>query len=222
MRTYEEFGRKFAPDMVIFGWNATDLADNVRSDLYRLKNGQLVVGNPAYLPSIEIQNFLMRSSAYRWIADDSDLYSLLRERGGLAARRLLAKVNQYWLSLGTTIARDQGVRGAEISQYPVALATALLQKSMMEVEQDNADFVVVDIPDRLSPTTFESSFGPISHNLPELKAVTPLDAFRAYAIPELYYEHGEGHLTPRAVAIVVGLTADAISKSPKLAGCSTE
>jgi hypothetical protein len=223
LRAYEGLGRKFAPDMVIFGWNSTDLADNVRSDLYRLQNGRLVVGNSTYLPSTEVQDFLTQSSVYRWVAEHSDLYNMVRERAGLITRRVLATASQYWLQFGTAMARDRNVRTVQTDEYPPALATALLQKSMDEVEHDGGDFVVVDIPDRLSRTTFSSSLDSISRKLPALETVMPLDAFRAFASPdrELYYEHGEGHLTPQGVAIIVNLTANAISKSAKLIGCPT-
>ncbi len=222
LRTYEALGRNFAPDVVIFGWNLSDLSDNVRADLYRLKNGQLVTASSTYLPSIEIQDFLMRSSIYRRIADHSHLYSLLRERAGLTSKRLLAKMKQFrfWFSPAAS-ARDRGSGDQQANQYPAALATALLQKSKQEVERDDRDFVLVDIPDRLSRTAFASSFDPLSRNLRGLKAVLPLDAFRAVAglDHKLYYEHGEGHLTPEAVDIVARLAAGVISKSPKLAGC---
>ena len=75
LRTYEAFGRNFNPDLVIFQWHLSDPGDNVRSDLYRIVNGQLLPGSPTYLPSVEVQDVLMQSRVYRWVADHSQLYS---------------------------------------------------------------------------------------------------------------------------------------------------
>jgi hypothetical protein len=219
LRTYEGFGRNFSPDIVVFGWNSSDLADNVRSDLYRLKDGQLVASSPTYLPSIDVQNFLMRSAIYRWIADNSHLYSLVRERAGLATKRLLTRIRQLRLPFSFTAAT--GDSREQTKRYSAAVATALLQASKREVEKDGRGFVLVDIPNRLSRTSFSSSFDPMAGDLRGLTVVRPLDAFRAAARPDrkLYYERGEGHLTPRGVDIVASLTADALVKSPKLANC---
>lgn len=222
LRTYEGFGRNFSPDIVMFGWNSSDLADNVRSDLYRLKGGQLVAGSPTYLPSIDIQNFLMRSAIYRWIADNSHLYSLVRERAGLATKRLLTRIRQLRLPFSFAAAADDRDSRERTKRYSTALATALLQESKREVEKDGRGFVLVDIPNRLSRTSFSSSFDPMARDLRGLKVVRPLDAFRAAARPDrkLYYERGEGHLTPRGVDIVASLTANALVQSPRFANCS--
>ncbi len=225
LRTYEAFGRNFAPDVVIFGWNSSDLADNVRADLYQLKNGRLVPGSPTYLPSTEVQNFLMESRVYLWIANHSHLYSLLRERIGLATKRLLARANRFRFRLSSTAtASNPDERNEQTNQYSAALAAALLQKSRQEAERGGSDFVLVDIPDSVSRTSFKSSFDLVSRNLRDLKTILPLDAFRAAARPDrsLYYEHGEGHLTPKAVDILARLTAEAIWKSPKFAGCRAQ
>ena len=117
----------------------------MRADLYRLERGRLVPGSPTYLPSTSIQNFLMRSRVYHWIADHSNLYGLLRERGGLAARRLFANVERFRLRFDSAAAAsDPDERNERTNQYSAALATALLQKSMQEVEKTGSDFVVVD------------------------------------------------------------------------------
>jgi hypothetical protein len=58
----------------------------------------------------------------------------------------------------------------------------------------------------------------------EFNVILLLDAFRAAAGPErkLYYEQGHGHLTPIGVDILARLTAERVSKSPKLASCASQ
>jgi hypothetical protein len=222
LRTYEAFGRNFAPDLVIFQWHSTDLDDNVRSGLYRLESDQLVPGSPTYLPSIEVQDVLMRSRVYRWVADQSHLYNLLREWVAGAAKSLLVTVSRFRIgSSAVESASDESDQ--RLGQFSIAMSTALLRKSKQEIEQDGRDFVLVDIPDRVSRTSFKSFFDYLPHNLrDDIKVILPIDAFRAAASPDrkLYYERGHGHLVPNAVDIVARLAAEEISKSPNLAACT--
>jgi hypothetical protein len=222
LRSYEGLGRKFNPDLVIFQWHSSDPDDNVRSDLYRIENGQLVPGSPTYLPSVEVQDVLMQSRVYRWVADHSQLYNLVRDRASRWAKSLLIAVNSFRIeSGGVENAAQQG--NETLDQYSVALSTALLRKSKQEIEQDGRDFVIVDILDRIAGTTFVSSFDILPSNLRnEFNVILPLDAFRAAASPErkLYYEHGQGHLTPEGVDILARVTAERVSKSPKFASCA--
>jgi hypothetical protein len=223
LRAYEAFGRNFNPDLVVFQWHLTDPGDNVRSDLYRIVNGQLVAGSPTYLPSVELQDVLMQSRVYRWVADHSQLYALVRERAAGAVKRLLIAVNSFRIEPGATQgAADESDEA--LDQYAIELSTALLRKSKQEIEREGRDFVLVDILDRLSRTSYRSSFDVLPSNLrTEFNAILPLDAFQAAASPErkLYYEHGHGHLTPDGVDILARLTAERVSKSPKLASCAS-
>jgi len=222
LRTYEALGRKFNPDLVIFQWHSSDLDDNVRSDLYRLVNGQLVPASPTYLPSIEAQDMLMQSGVYRWVADHSQLYNLTRERVAGAAKSLLVAVNSF--RIGPHAAERPSAGNETVDQYSVALSTALLRESKHEIEGEGRDFVLVDIPGRTSRTSFTSSFSLLPGDLRnEFNVVLPLDAFSAAAGPDrkIFYEHGQGHLTPNGVDIIARLTAETVSRSTKLASCAS-
>ena len=83
LQTYEQFGRKFDLDAVIFSWDISDLNDNVRSDLFRLKAGKLERANTEYLPGVKIQDTLMQYRLYRLINDHSQLYTFVRDRSSL-------------------------------------------------------------------------------------------------------------------------------------------
>ena len=89
LQTYEQFGRKFDLDVVLFSWDTSDLTDNVRSDLYRLKNGKLERANREYLPAVNIQDMLMRHRLYRFVADHSQLYTFVRDRLSLLLKMRL-------------------------------------------------------------------------------------------------------------------------------------
>ena len=131
-------------------------------------------------------------------------------------------MNSFRIGLGGVENASQQSDEA-LDEYSVALSTALLRKSKQEIEQEGRDFVLVDILDRISRTNYVSSFDILPSNLrAEFNVILPLDAFNAAASPErkLYYEHGQGHLTPDGVDILARLTAERVSKSPKLASCA--
>ena len=218
LRTYQEFSRNFSPDLVVFQWHGGDPEDNVRSDLYRLEGGNLVPGAPTFLPSIKVQDILMRSRVYRWIADNSHLYSLLRERMALTAKHLLATVNR--IRFGNTTIQSTDDELPEIGDpHSIALSTALLLKSKREIERDGSDFILVDIPYRSPRTGVTSSFDLLPRHLrDDIKVILPAEAFRR-ADQLLYYKHGQRHLTPYAVEIVARLAAEEISRSVKLSRC---
>lgn len=80
LQTFEGFGRRFDPDVVMFQWHESDPDDNVRSGLFALKRGELVRISDQYQPGVQTQDLLMKSRLYRLVADHSHLYSLVRER----------------------------------------------------------------------------------------------------------------------------------------------
>ena len=91
LQTYEQYGARFDPDVVIFSWDISDLNDNVRSNLFRLQDGRLERAQAAYLPAVGFQDMLMRHAAYRFISDHSQLYTFIRERvSTLAKKRLVS------------------------------------------------------------------------------------------------------------------------------------
>ena len=70
----ENEGFKFKPDYVVLALFANDFEDNLRSDLFELKNDSLVVKNHEYIPGVSIQNKLYKYGIFRWLGEKSYLY----------------------------------------------------------------------------------------------------------------------------------------------------
>jgi len=51
----EQEGIKYNPDIIVLGYFANDSEDNVRSDLFRLVDGELILNKTKYLPAIKIR-----------------------------------------------------------------------------------------------------------------------------------------------------------------------
>jgi len=229
LRQYEKVGRTFDPDIVLFEWHSTDPDDNVRSSLYRLQNGTLRTYRNRYLPGVPVQDFLMKSSLYRVIADNSHLYAFIRERVAGSVKRLLVKLRRVPRgTAGTAVAdeappTDQLSVQARWSSPDIKLSAALLTHAEDLVRAEDRDFYVVEIPARTSRTQFRSTITVLPPDtLEHLKIISPLAAFADAARPDLklYYERGHGHLTPTGVRLLTAEGLRAIEGSPQLARCS--
>jgi len=223
-RTYEGFARKFSPDLVLYEWHLTDFDDNVRSGLYRLKDGQLQPGGATFLPSISVQNKLMKSSAYRFLADNSQLYNFLRENLARYAKRALKVVNAK--AAGDEEGGGAGNLGAAVyakaSPYAVSLSQALLDQAKASAARDGASFYVMEIPRPVSRTQFEPSITQMSPQfLGTLNLIQPTPQLTAAGRPDrkLYLEHGAQHLSPDGVGVILAASLDRIASDPRLQRC---
>ena len=229
LQTYEQFGLKFDPDLVIFSWEASDFNDNVRSDLYRLQNGRLERSHAAYLPAVGVQDALMRYAVYRLIADHSQLYTFVRERFNRIVKRQMVGAQQATLGVpqGGDADADRAQGEAADSDdvahsNKIALSGAILLHADDEIVASGREFYVVDIPSRLSRTEFASTTGTLPESVrSRIPIVAPLAALRKAARPDLklYYEKGLGHFTPTGTEILVDQTREVLNSSARLAAC---
>jgi hypothetical protein len=232
LRTYEAFARQFDPDFVLFSWHMTDLEDNVRSDLYRMRNGKLTIANNSYLPGVKTQDFLMQFAVYRFVSDHSQLYALLRERTGRFTKGLVLQLHQERVTAKMAAAaadapdedEDDAMHAARV-QVNRELSSAIVELAAKEVAADGRVFYLVEIPIRESRTRFRSSVDVLSDaTRSRVKIISPLDTFTRVARPDvkLYYEQGEGHLTPFGVQLLANEAAAELERTSRLSGCRTK
>jgi hypothetical protein len=232
LRTYTGLARKFDPDVVMFSWDYSDLADNVRSGLYRLRDGTLEEGNPTYVPVEGAQDFLLQNRLYTFIADNSHLYTLIRDRLAVFTKQILLVFREDRKHPDTVVEAeaddngqlDEGDRQrAEQKQANAALSSAILARAAQQVAADGKDFYLIDIPIRLSRTQFRSTVGDLSDSVrSHIKIIAPLAALSRAARPDLklYYELGHGHFTPAGAQLLALEAADTLARSPRLAACA--
>jgi hypothetical protein len=228
LRAYENFGRQFDPDVVLFQWHATDLDDNVRADLYRWREGKLLATGSSYLPSIAIQDRLMQSWLYRLVADHSHLYSVAREPIARKTKKILAAIRRSRRSATAppqeALAADEdegGTPDRDLSPYGIALSNAVLKLSKDTVEADGHRFFLVEIPARVSRAVFRPSTAEL--DLRDIDVITPLDGLRKAASLErkLYFEQGHGHMTPEAIEILTSTAVERLLAQSKFESCET-
>jgi hypothetical protein len=231
LQTYEQFGRQFDPDIVMFSWDLSDLNDNVRSDLYRLEDGRLIRAHATYLPAVGVQDFLMKYRLYRFIADHSQLYTFVRERLNVLLKR--RQLDAQKSRLGAEAAADAEEGAAPVAtdvdelqhKNKIDLSAAILEHAHDEITASGREFYLVDIPARVSRTEFSSPLDVLPDSIrSEISVVQPTPAMRKAARPDLrlYYERGLGHLTPTGIGIVVREAAQVLEASPRLESCAVK
>lgn len=185
-------GVKYQPDLVLLAWHATDLDDNLRSDLFVIDNGKLVRNKSSYLPGVKTREFLFSFAVYRWLAGHSHFYNWVREFAGSRIKQVMAAMRR---SDGPHAGEEEDASGSDI-QLSMALLAAVKQESA----HVGAQFLILDIPIRVSRSEFESS-------IPEeirrsFDIVSPVEAFRQHLGSLLYWEKSHGHFTPLGCELV--------------------
>ena len=210
---------RWHPDYVVMSWHATDPVDNIRSDLFAVDaDGRLVRRSPTFLPGIEASDALMRTPGYRWLIENSHLYSAVRETLGALTKGLLAQARAAALRKPAQAEiEDEGapppLPGQARPGSP-ALDQALIFAVRDAAKAAGATLVLVDIPIRHTRTDFISVFDWLPPEVFDgVVTVDPIGALRAAARPDrpMYLERGQRHWTAAGNAVAAGVVADRIA-----------
>lgn len=216
--TLKEQGFRYQPDLVLLAWHYSDFDDNIRSNLYRLEDNHLVRKSKTYLPGVKIREFLFKFSIYRLLAGYSHLYSCVREKAAelvkykmLPAIRSLTNVNNQTQELSADAVE-------KAATYRENLIIALLKEIKQECVSHGANFLIFDIPARLSRTEFKSTFPEDNEKTRGLDIFSPIERFQRHSGEKLYWERSHGHFTPLGCKIVGEGLAEFILESSLLGG----
>lgn len=216
-------GIKYEPDLVIVGWHFTDYWDNVRSGLFRLEEDKLVKAADSYLPGVKTRELLFSFAAYRFLAENSQLYGFLRENAAGKAKEILERLRsagdvpedepEAKEDSSETAKLEPQINAAETEngaspapplpleeRYGGAearlLTAALLQELRTTSEAHGANFLVLDIPAPIGRAAFEDRFLEADENLENIHVYRPHSVFRKQHGKMLYWERSHGHFTP--------------------------
>lgn len=203
-------GIKYHPDLVLLAWHNTDLDDNIRSALFELTDdGILQRKKETYLPGVKEREFLQGYWIYRYMDENSQIYSFFRNWAASKVKRWLAKVRFK------AAAAERGDLTAKMRRrnYKETLSIEILKKIRRESLEAGAQFVLLDIPYRVSRTEFTSRFPLDDENRSEyFHVVSPIAQFKEKAGQLLYWEKGDGHFTPLGCDIVGEVLADYVQR----------
>ncbi len=192
-------GFKYNPDVVLLAWQKTDLNDNVRSNLFGIKDEKLIVKSKEYLPAVKTREFLYRFPLYIWLENNSHLYSWIREKTAALTKEVLVSISGFKVSSGQSDLKDLGPKVS----YEDKLTIALLKETQWQVEQRGAKFFVFVIPDPAPPAGFTLAFPHQLLQTPDtMQIINVIPELEKYKNDRLYWDKSHWHFTPRACGIV--------------------
>ncbi len=213
----------FDPDLVIFELHQTDLRENVISNLFTLDDGQLVRTGNNYLPAIAVRDKLMQYAIYRWLIEHSQLYSVIREHAGKTVKQLLLVKN----TVKNYLSNPSGATGnstdtAPTQNSPEDLLHALLERGRQLSNENNAEFLLVDIPNGFDPPNYYSvlDIEMKDYDLPaNFHLASPMNVFTRpeNSKKKYYYQKGHLHLSIEGNRVVADVAAQAILSKSLLA-----
>jgi len=194
-------GLKYHPDLVLLAWHGSDLGDNVRSNLFKLENDNLIRANPTYLPGVHIREVLDRYAIYRWAAAHSHLYSFIREWSAGQIKSILFSIQSKAPQEKPSSSEEKEIPSKD--NYPQKLCLALLQEINKECASAGAKFLVLDIPSWRSRTKFVSRFPSYESNtVQQFLVFSPIETFKEHSGELIYWEHSHFHFTPLGCRLV--------------------
>ena len=194
-------GLKYHPDLAIIQFNSADPRETMASGLFDLENGKLVRANDTYLPAVRMSTYLFRFTAYRFLAEHSQLYVLARERIAEFVKRHVMPGIRFLTPKHSS--RDasstlQTKSEVDIDSYNNRLTLAVLEAARDVCRTAGVEFMVVDIPaDRGRYDYLSNDFWAWSPARESgILVHYPADDFQAYRGQELYDPWSNSHLTP--------------------------
>ncbi len=212
----QEIGLKYDPDFVVLEWHQTDPSDNLRSDLFAFENNQLVRKSAAFLPAIETRDKLMEYGVYRWLIQNSHLYTAVRYNLALFVKRILLQIKSA-ATLDQAIEEndDSAIDSSLPNPPPVMdLDTSLVNKVAEVAKTNNAKMLLLDIPwerfDGKIVSSFDQLTGITSADVLKLSPVTDFEQLLTEGV-KLYYVKGHKHFTPEGYDVLARISAEKIA-----------
>lgn len=212
---------QYAPDLVIQYYCSNDPKDDLRAGLFSLKDDELVRSGKTYLPAVKIREFLFSFPVYRWLAGESHLYNLARDRAGATAKQLLAAARSSMKGKSSSNAIEDAK--PEVKPMPGGVTPAqwltlnILDRIRKSAGEAGAEFLVLSIPQRGGRTKFFDRF-PYSDDL-QFDVVVPMSRFEAADGEMLYWERSHGHWTPLGCKLVADALAERIIADDLIKPC---
>ena len=185
----ENEGIKYRPDAVVLGFFGNDYDDNVRSDLFRIVNGELAIANKSYIPGVRILDIINSVPLLRWLSQNSYFYSF-------AVNTVWETVKAARLGSAERARETEFTRGTSLNTYKTDLQVALLRRLYAFCRSHGVMLVIVDIPQlsepKLLPSIPSDLEGQFRENSDALILIE--DLFAPYVgLAELHALHGVGH-----------------------------
>lgn len=203
-------GMKYRPDAVVVAFYGNDFEDNIKSGLYRLDAGKLIVQKTHHTPGVSAIRLMNAVPGASWLSQNSYFFSLCVNTVWNIAKQALR-----------TNARDTieyTARTSSVDEYQKNLALALLQGMKDVTAAAHVPLVVVDIPETASPGWAPSIPNDMMKDVAKLAdAYVPASSYLT-GIPDsdVHVPHGNRHISEMTHKRI----ADALNRALRDLGCN--
>jgi len=200
----ENEGMKFKPDAVVVAFYANDYSDNIRSGLFRMKDGGLEVAARRYAPAVEAIALTHRIPGLKWLSENSYAYSLA-----------FNSVWEFFKALSVRKAETEfAVPVGEVRQIEVDTAAALLNRLARSCRKADIPCILADIPVLKGASGYESSLKPelLEKVRPAFQRIlTSRDYLGSRPVQEVFVLHGHRHITAQTHEALAQALAESLT-----------
>lgn len=191
---FENEGLRYSPDIVILGFYANDMQDNVRAGLFSLQENNLKLEKKEHLPGVRIQNLLNSFFLVRWLSENSYFFSFTFNSIYEIAKTALTSATKEKAQT------EYAIPVGDFTDYEYALTAALIHQLFQLCQDNNIELIILDIPAPTNvnqirssvPDSLRSSFIKDSNFLIDSRVV--LSPLITKSIP-VHVEHGHRHIS---------------------------
>ncbi len=189
----ENEGIKYHPDVVVLGFFANDLVDNIKAGIFVLTEDTLNVKKKEHIPGVKILNAINSFGLLRWLSENSYVYSFGFNNVWKYAKRLMRGKAKAALTTEYAIAVD------EVDTYQTELAAKLVERMYKFCRENNIKLIVLDIPRQIKNNEIRSSVPTELKTLFQQNSDAFIDSketLREYRnVAELHLPNGSRHIS---------------------------
>jgi hypothetical protein len=206
----EHEGMKYHPDVVVVAFFANDFEDNIRSNLYALKNDTLVAADHQYTPGVRPIALMNLVPGASWLSQNSYLFSLVVNTVWETSQKLQRAL------IGKRVVTEYAVRISDVTEYQQKLTVELLNRVKSITRSAAVPFVIVDIPE-LSPSAPEGWVSSIPPSLvPSFVSAcdffVPASSYMTGIKGPTHVPHGHHHITEEVHRKIAGALDNVLTR----------
>ncbi|MCI0393136.1 MAG: GDSL-type esterase/lipase family protein [Acidobacteria bacterium] len=211
----ENEGIKYSPDVVVLGYFANDVDDNIKADLFRLDNGTLVENKYDHAPGTKVSSHINRIMPLRWLSQNSYTYSIAFNTMWEWRKRALLTEKER--EMATEFAVKQEDNDTNVATLKNDLTIAIINRMHGFCQSNKVLFVLLDIPQleknghdfRSSiPNELVAQFSQGSDAM--IRSTNVLMDYRG--VTDLFVPHGQRHISETTHMLLGVATAKDIIK----------
>ncbi len=182
---------KYDPDLVMLSFYRNDLADNVRSGLFKLEGGELVEWNDKYVPAGRLGNFLNRNRLFTFAVERSNLVTVAKREATHFVKSRMTTANQGQVSAEAA---------ADDKDQQLRLAAAIFERMYALLRGRDIPLLLQSIPGRPDEEGVIYDAFPLQYfdvNRPGITYFSAAEVLRPHAGDRLlHWDSEQHHWTP--------------------------